>query len=73
MGDNIVSFVPGTAAIWDAEQGFVNETRTKTCENMNSSEIILEIQEDGSVKIKEVNLSIFKGLFLLSSDFEWNY
>ena len=73
MGDNIVSFVPGTAAIWDAEQGFVNETRTKTCENMNSSEIKLEIQEDGSVKIKEVNLSIFKGLFLLSSDFEWNY
>ena len=73
MGDNIVSFVPGTASIWDAEQGFNNETKTKTCENMNSKEIKLEIQEDGSVKIKEVDLSMFKGLFLMRSDFEWNY
>lgn len=73
LGNNIFSFVPGTATTWDEEEGFGGGTTRKTCENMNASELKVEIQEDGSIKIKEVDLDLFSGLCLYSSDFEWNY
>ena len=73
LGNNIFSFVPGTATIWEQETGFQNETNTKTCQNISNNNIIVEIQDDGTIKIKEVYMTFFKGLCLMSSDFEWEY